>query len=233
MSLIAIPANDIDISGRALDVSLPASWLQSELADADVSAPAPGHLKVRLSRSGVADIVVRGRVQATVSTPCARCLGPAEVPVDTELSLLLQPAPTPRPHARPGANGQQTSAARKPGGDKDKEPEYEFSSEEADVDTYDGETVVLDGFVREAILLEMPSFPLCSEACPGIRPAAPDGAVEAEPPPAPEANGVTGEERHASLADLRDRFAQRSGRVPRAAEPTLKNDTPSKKTKKE
>jgi uncharacterized protein len=31
--------------------------------------------------------------------------------------------------------------------------------------------VVLDRFVREAILLESPIFPLCSEACEGIRPA--------------------------------------------------------------
>ncbi len=51
---------------------------------------------------------------------------------------------------------------------KAKDEEYEFTSGEADVDTYDGETVVLDGFVREAILLEVPNFPLCSEGCPGI-----------------------------------------------------------------
>ena len=40
------------------------------------------------------------------------------------------------------------------------------------VHAYDGETVVLDDFVREAILLEIPIFPLCSEDCPGIRPQA-------------------------------------------------------------
>lgn len=56
---------------------------------------------------------------------------------------------------------------------KEKEPEeYEFTSEEADSDTYDGDTVVLDTFIREALLLEMPNFPLCSDTCPGIRPAA-------------------------------------------------------------
>ena len=51
-----------------------------------------------------------------------------------------------------------------------KEPEYEFSAEEADYDVYDGEAVVLDPFVREALLLDLPNFPLCSEACPGIAP---------------------------------------------------------------
>jgi uncharacterized protein len=44
-------------------------------------------------------------------------------------------------------------------------------AEEADTDTYEGEEVVLDGFIREAILLESPIFPLCSEACKGLRPA--------------------------------------------------------------
>jgi uncharacterized protein len=58
-------------------------------------------------------------------------------------------------------------------GKKGKEPEYEFASDEAEHDTYDGDTVVLDDFIREALLLELPNFPLCSEACPGIRPVEP------------------------------------------------------------
>lgn len=62
-------------------------------------------------------------------------------------------------------------------------PEYEFSADEADVDVYDGEIVVLDGFVREAILLEMPIFPLCSESCEGIRPASTELADGGAPPP--------------------------------------------------
>jgi uncharacterized protein len=45
------------------------------------------------------------------------------------------------------------------------------------VDTYEGEEVVLDRFVREAILLESPIFPLCSEACEGIRPASDSAPV--------------------------------------------------------
>ena len=48
--------------------------------------------------------------------------------------------------------------------------EFEFTSEEADHDLYDGESILLDEFVREALLLEMPNFPLCSEDCAGISP---------------------------------------------------------------
>jgi len=43
-----------------------------------------------------------------------------------------------------------------------------MDADDAAMDTYFGDEVVLDGFVREAILLELPMFPLCFDACPGI-----------------------------------------------------------------
>ncbi len=117
--------------------------------------------------------MVRGQVHAALTTPCARCTKPAALAVDTELSLLLQPVAPAKPAPKPlqvhgHAHGDGAEKSKR----KDKEEEYEFTSEEADMDTYDGETVVLDAFVREAILLEVPNFPLCSEDCPGIGPAA-------------------------------------------------------------
>ena len=97
--------------------------------------------------------------------------------------------------------------------------EYEFNAGEADEDVYDGETVVLDPFVREAILLELPNFPLCSASCAGIRPAPPTGEQKpAEPPVDP---------RLAPLGALRDRLASRpaapAGKArPRAPRKTTK-----------
>ncbi|UQA56058.1 YceD family protein [Polyangium aurulentum] len=205
MSLIKIPVANIDTAGRSLEAELPVAWLDEQLADDDndLKGAAPGQVTARLSRSGT-DVVVRGRVKASVRTPCARCLESTNIDVDTELSLLLKAAPGQaaqepgegrhshgkRSHAAikergaaagaaaagaaaAGAAGKPGATAKKPAKEsKDKDPpEYEFSSEEADLDTYDGETVVLDDFVREAILLEMPIFPLCSESCPGIRPS--------------------------------------------------------------
>jgi uncharacterized protein len=194
MPLFLVSAHDIDAAGLALDAELPPAWLEQELADASVTARpgAPARLTARLSRSGK-DIVVRGRVVAGLSTPCARCTEPATVDVDTELSLLLQP-----------------SAERRV---PKKDEEYEFSAAEADVDTYDGEVVVLDPFVREALLLEVPNFPLCSEGCPGIGPAA-------EPPPG-EAGGAARplDPRLAPLGALRaklDGSAERAVPVPAA-----------------
>jgi uncharacterized protein len=164
-ALITFPAADIHLEGAEVDVVLPAAWLVTMFADTEVTPrtdPA-GKLSGRLSRSGN-DIVVRTRVHAKVELPCARCLEPTPADVDTDLSLLLQPV-SPK-----GSNR---------GGDG---PEYEFSSAEADTDVYDGETVVLDPFVRDAILLEVPTFPLCRESCPGI---ATQAAVEEERAPDP------------------------------------------------
>lgn len=162
-AFIQFSANDIRLEGLEVDVTLPVGWLGQVLGDTEVRPRGEGSLVGRLSRSGN-DIVVRGRLVADVELPCVRCLEPAAVDVRTELSLLLQPL--------------SRSELSKGRGKKDEE--YEFSAGEADIDVYDGETVVLDDFVREAILLEVPAFPLCNDACPGI----PTGA------PAPDATPI-------------------------------------------
>lgn len=195
--LFAINAADIDLAGRSIDADLPVDWLDKLLADVEAKATEPGRISVRLSRSGN-EIVVRGKAQVSLHAPCGRCLSPAKLDIEGELGLLLQPAKTPPPGQSSDARSARTSqgtagkavagAASGTSGKgkkapKERElPEYEFSSDEADVDTFDGETVVLDDFVREAILLEMPIFPLCSEDCPGIRPASSDAVDEGAEP---------------------------------------------------
>jgi uncharacterized protein len=186
-------------------------------------------------------------VIAKFSVPCARCLDPAPIDVDTELSLLLKAAAPAVPVAHtPHAERSSKKAAQPAEGrakvnrsvsaegraraQLKKEPEYEFSSEEADEDHYDGETVVLDPFVREAILLELPIFPLCSEACPGIRPA-PQAPGEGEPPPPIDP-------RLAPLDALRAKLTKMSASKERTS-PTRSEKKPTsrkasqKKTKKE
>lgn len=219
MPLFSIPANDIDTAGYPVDADLPIDWLASELAEGDLTAKEPGHFTGRLSRTGIGtgnpdEIVLRGRVRAELTTPCARCMDPSAVSVNTEMTLLLKPAPSAkaapkhekkRGHA--GANGNGKPPA------KTEEEEYEFTSEEADFDLYDGETVVLDPFIREAILLEVPNFPLCSDACPGIRRA---DLERAEPAPAIDP-------RLAPLNALRERLA--------AAQQSSAASSPEKKKK--
>jgi uncharacterized protein len=170
-------ANDIRLEGVEVDARLDAEWLDAQLRDAGARSARGEHqgarLVGRLSRSDD-DIVVRCRVTAAVEAECVRCLEPARFDVKAEVSLLLHPNP------RAAASGGKGGAHRHRAASSTDE-EYEFGADEAEVDTYDGEKVVLDGFVREAILLEMPNFPLCSEACPGIQ-AAPEPHERLETP---------------------------------------------------
>jgi len=140
------PVHDLDRSGQNRDFPISAAWLRGALEGCEMQPAGPdGQCHVHLIKTGN-DVLVQGQLDVELVVPCARCLDPVELRPHIELTLLLVPAS--------GANARLASG-----------------DDETEVDTYDGEEVVLDRFLREAILLESPTFPLCSEACEGIRPA--------------------------------------------------------------
>lgn len=114
-----------------------------------------GQLDLRLSKSGT-DVVVRGSLRAELSVPCARCLQPAKISIEEDLSALAL----------------VTSSARRRKADNEDES---GGSSDADTFAYDGDSVILDDLVRDLLLLGIPMIPLCSDACPGIRPVTQDG----------------------------------------------------------
>ncbi len=164
------PIKDIENSMLEIHEPLPASWLADVRGDTDAEAnpDQQGQLDGSLTMSGQ-DVVVCGSVKASVYLECARCLQKTSVPVEGELALLLIPGKAPPSEGDENASGQKAKGrkgrGRKKKGDDDG---HLISLEDAEMDTYVGDEVVLDGFVREAILLELPIFPLCSETCPGI-----------------------------------------------------------------
>jgi uncharacterized protein len=148
----SIAARDLDAAGKSLHFVIRAPWIRGALEGTDVSATdKDGTLEVRLSKTGN-DVVVRGTISGEVIVPCARCLEPARVSVREPLSALFVPA------------GALREGSRSRGEDEEGIPD------EADVVPFDGETVVLDGLVRDELLLALPIVPLCSESCAGIRP---------------------------------------------------------------
>jgi uncharacterized protein len=156
----AIAVNDLDAGGKVFRFPVRSAWIRGALEGTDVGAgESDGQLEVRLSRSGT-DVVVRGALQADVTIPCARCLQSARISVSEPISALAVPA---------------TATRDSPGAKEDDD----LSPDQADLIAYDGDTVVLDELVRDELILGIPMIPLCSEACPGIRPE--HGAVEAEP----------------------------------------------------
>ncbi len=151
-----LEVHDLDAAGKTYASALEVDWVTRALDGCDVTATAAGQVEVRFSKSGD-DVVIRGRVRQPLTAPCARCLAPAPIDVDTELSLLLVPA-----------SSQKASYARGKSGPPDDPRREETNPGDSDLDVYDGDHVALDDFVREAILLEVPPFPLCAAACPGI-----------------------------------------------------------------
>jgi uncharacterized protein len=162
-----VPIHDLDVSGRDARFSVAPAWLRGALEGCEMQpAGTDGVLEVHLTKTGK-DVLVQGQVDASLVVPCARCLRLVELRPHIELSLLLHPVVA-------ASTGPSRPARRASSSDED-----ESEVEDVDADTYEGEEIVLDRFVREAILLESPIFPLCSEACEGIRPAS-DSATRLE-----------------------------------------------------
>lgn len=175
-------AAELDRGGKSYRFPLTKAWLQGaldarspetmELAPkagqpaaelAPIGAgPRDGELQVRASRSEK-EVVVHGNATASVHLACARCTNPFDLDLAFEVSALYVPKSKLK---------------------KVVKADYEFSAEEADVEAYEGETVILDQLVLDTLLLEIPMIPLCSEDCPGMSPppGQPQGLDESDQP---------------------------------------------------
>ena len=153
--LFSIPIRDLERGEQELRFGLPPTWLDEALADSDArSDGTTGSFEVHLKKNG-REVLVKGTAIANVTMPCARTLEPVAVPLRAEIVLLL----TPRANAPARGNGPRRSRR----GQEDEAADELLSTELAARDEYDGDTVELDGFVREHLLLELPLFPLRSD----------------------------------------------------------------------
>lgn len=168
-----VPLRDLEDAPKTLRQPIFDAWLREQLSDTDV-APAgqdDGELDVTLTKSG-RELLVRGHLAVTVQVPCARTLDPAVYRVTPEVFLLLGPKSGdggghergPRADERGGNRGAGRSAPAKPKTKAKSAGSWEddalLDEEDAARDTYSGEQVVLDDFLREFILLEIPMVPL-------------------------------------------------------------------------
>lgn len=98
----------------------------------------PLSCSVGLFRQGGDNIYITTDVNATILVECRRCINPFEVDIATTLGLLFSIGDT---------------------------------SSETDEDGeryYDGETLDISEDVRRALVLEIPTWSLCSETCKGL-----------------------------------------------------------------
>jgi uncharacterized metal-binding protein YceD (DUF177 family) len=204
-----VPVADLDYGDRELDEEIPVEWLKTALSGTEATPDgAPGRLKVVLSKNG-REVMVRGRARAKVTMPCSRTLEPVPITLDAEIFLLLSPKSADRPHAKKRSEPSK-KPAKGPKGPKSKarsEPEDPLTDEAAATDTHDGEKIVLDAYLREFLVLELPMVPLRedlrSEATPAIE----------RPPNGPAQEGGTAEAtidpRLAPLLSLKSRLREK------------------------
>ena len=95
---------------------------------------------VLLFRQGDNNICVTADITSAVSVECRRCIKPFEIDVATTLNLFFSFI------------------------NESSDPD------EADMRYYDGETLDVSEDARQALILEIPMWPLCSETCEGLCP---------------------------------------------------------------
>lgn len=176
-----MPVADLRHGPIRVSWPVPVDWVRGALQGTDASPMAPGTLEVEVSGQK-SRVMVRGRARLRVSLPCAVSLDPVPVDLEPEVFLVLSPAPdlaAPAPRSR--SKRDRRSANRPPsestrgrgeGGSWASDPTLD--DDRAAEDSYDGERVVLDHFLREFLLLELPmivrrsDLPLAEDAA--IRP---------------------------------------------------------------
>ncbi|MCC6903688.1 MAG: DUF177 domain-containing protein [Polyangiaceae bacterium] len=199
--LLVVPIADLEQGPKSVEWELGEGWLSRALEGTDAKPVGAGRVEARLTKTGK-EVLVQGRAEAKVTVPDARTLEPVEVTLEGEICLMLAPAPT---SVGPKRGRQPRKGAEKPA---HKPPsrgfaqDAELSAEEAGRDTYSGDDVVLDGFVREFLLLELPMVAhkdLPADHAPGIAPP---------PAPDPETEGRV-DPRLAPLAAIAERLRER------------------------
>jgi uncharacterized metal-binding protein YceD (DUF177 family) len=223
-----IPVADLERGPKHAEFVLSDAWLRRTLEDSDATAVGPGKVEVTVSKNGPS-VLVRGQMTADLTMPCVVTLDPVPVPVRVEILLMLSPksgatteheghvarrkARAPKVDA-PGTPEKAPAKAERAGrpkgpakagtGEGHWEETPVLDDETAGQDTYEGHEIVLDDFIREFLILELPMFPRRSDL-PTDSPAA--------NPPLPADSQPGGDKpldpRLSPLAELKSRLEQK------------------------
>ncbi|GLU46612.1 hypothetical protein Nans01_09630 [Nocardiopsis ansamitocini] len=94
-------------------------------------------------------VLVTGEARTALAAECSRCLDPLTEEVEADFQELFQYPSEDEPSGRQGAD--------------------EVDSEGEDEDYYlEGDLIDLEPVVRDAVVLALPSSPLCQDDCPGL-----------------------------------------------------------------
>jgi len=137
--------------GSALSFSELAQDL--ELVIEGIGFPEPINIDISASKSGD-EVILAGRINTTVEMECARCLEQFEMDVDPKIQFVIQLLDS-------------------------NQPQYSEDDDFVILPKTTGEYDISDR-VREAIILDLPLKPLCSDKCRGLCPMCGINLNEAE-----------------------------------------------------
>lgn len=207
--LFVVPVADLERGAKSVSWPIPAAWLENALRETDAKPHGEdGAFEVELTKNG-ADVLVRGHARVTVLMSCVVTLEPLTFELTPEVFLLLSRAPDAAPPPRGGRGakrrpdtGSRAGRARGKGPGETWTDDQELTEKDAARDVYEGDKVVLDEFLRQFILLELPMYPRRSDLPSEQSPA------RATPPPAGPPASEPVDPRLKPLAVLRDRLRQ-------------------------
>ncbi len=110
----------------------------------DVS-PESARAKIHLEPCGNG-VLVRGTIETRLHTQCGTCLANMTLLCVPEVSAYLLPRPE----------------------TEEELDDVELTPEDLEKEWFDGETVILDELLFDALMLDLPMNPRCGETCPGI-----------------------------------------------------------------
>jgi uncharacterized protein len=137
-----------ELERRKIEISrdIPQGWLASQLAACEYPVESLGG-EVRLELEKLSGgVLVRGQAHARLRVECGICLARSALDLRPTISCYMQP---------------------RPAGDEVDE-NGELTPEDLEREWYDGDRIVLDSLVRDAIMLELPMNPRCDGDCPGL-----------------------------------------------------------------
>jgi uncharacterized metal-binding protein YceD (DUF177 family) len=137
---------DIGEDGIDVDLAITPAWLAQQCADLELR-PDPDSGKRFGFRGRIEvtadDYLLRGKLNGGLLVPCARCLEPAKLPLDVDVSVVYVEH-------------------------EDNKAEDDDDIDAPDVLTFEDGTIDLSPELRDEILLAVPVSVLCREDCAGL-----------------------------------------------------------------
>ncbi|MCX7046671.1 MAG: DUF177 domain-containing protein [Candidatus Sumerlaeota bacterium] len=142
-SPLIVSINELIQAPKDVTLNEPPASLDLDVDDVRFTAPVRGHLSWRWVDNKV---VATGRVSTQAQTVCSRCLNDVQINLETSVRLVYSDRPEPETDV------------------------IEIGMDEDGLNHFTGDVVDAREEIREAILLELPEFPVCAQNCKGLCP---------------------------------------------------------------